>query len=385
MLIETSRGFGRGILRGIIQYAKLYGPWQLYHWPGDFEQMLPNMRDWGGNGIIARIPNSRIERAILETNLPVVGITLNEEQRDPKHPCARFSEVRADSIRAGERAAEFLLEKQLNHFAFVGEINNENWSRQRCEGFSQHLKAAGKNSMIYPQPPKLKRDWGQEVFLLGKWLATLPKPVGLLAAMDARGRQVIAACNEFGIRVPGEIAVLGIDNDELICETCQPPMSSVMLDTPQGGFFAAEMLDQMMQGKQSRPQCCLVPALHVIPRHSTDISLISDETVAEAVRFIIANSLTSSNVASVTNHMDLSRKNLEKRFKKAMGCSVLTVINQERIKRIKVLLTETNLSIQEIAEKCHFDCASNLCKFFRRECKTTMNKYRQQWKMSLSE
>ncbi len=379
LLIETSRSFGRGLLQGIIQYTRLYAPWHLYHVPGDMIQKLPDMKEWGGNGIIARITNVKIENAILATGLPVVGVTLTDRQRAPSGSCANFSEVRADSHAAGKLAAEYFLDKRFDNFAFVGEIRRENWSEQRGQGFIGRLAEVGKTCFRYTAMTKSLSHWSKEVDRMGEWLRALPKPIALLAALDIRGRQVINVCAEFGIRVPDEVAVLGIDNDELICGTCRPPMSSIQLDARLGGFKAAEMLADMMAGTMKTPRCFYAPATRVVERQSTDILMVSDRIVAEAVRYIATNSMYPVNVAKVTAHLQLSRKTVENRFKKALNCTVLNVINRERIKRIKLLLTETNTSIQEIADRCHFDNASNLCKFFRRECRMTMKTYRRQW------
>ena len=377
VLIETSREFGRGVLEGIIQYTRLFTPWHLFHLPGDMVQTLPDMKAWGGNGIIARISNAQIEKAILATGLPVVGVTMTDRQRSKSSPCARFSEIRADSVAAGRMAAEYFLEKQYEHFAFVGTLLRDNWSEQRGQGFIKCLEESGRTCFQYTAVTKSHSQWGKEVGQLGKWLLALPKPTGLLAAMDIRGRQVINACGEFGINVPHEIAVLGIDNDELICETCQPPMSSIHLDARQGGFKAAEMLDAMMT-KKTKPQCIYAPAVRVVERQSTDILRISNEAVIEAVRYITANAMSPTSVADVTRHLQLSRKTVENHFKKTLHCTVLKFINRERVKRIKLLLTETDMPIQDIADKCHFSDASNLCKFFRRECQMSMQAYREQ-------
>ena len=378
VLIETSRGFGRGVLEGIIQYTRLFTPWHLFHLPGDVFQKLPDMKEWGGNGIIARISSPQIETAILATGLPTVGVTMTDKQRSKSSPCARFSEMRADSAAAGKMAAEYFLGQQYEHFAFVGTIHRDNWSEQRGQGFTERLAKSGKTCFRYTAVTKSQSHWGKEVSQLGKWLLSLPKPLALLAAMDIRGRQVINACGEFGISVPNDIAVLGIDNDELICETCQPPMSSVHLDARQGGFKAAEMLETMMTGKMKMPQCFYAPAVRVVERKSTNILMVSDEVIADAVHYIMGHTTCPISVGDVTKHLQLSRKTVENHFKKTLNCTVLKFINRERIKRIKLLLVETDMSIQEIADKCHFSDASNLCSFFRRECRMSMKTYREQ-------
>ena len=268
LLIETARGYGRGLLRGIVKYARLHGPWSFYVTPGDFEQFLPKMRQWGGTGIIARVETPQIARAILDSGLPTVALDLSEMQLKPDNPLSRLSEIASDSHGAAEVAAEHLLERGFRHYAFVG-VHDRIWSKRRQEGFCGRIGEAGFEVHVY-KTPKLKRDreWYREQAVLTDWLKTLPKPIGLMACNDDRGREVIEACRAAEFVVPEEIAVLGVDNDELLCELADPPLSSVAMNVSLGGFEAAALLDLMMRRRYRKPRRLLVEPLRVIQRRS---------------------------------------------------------------------------------------------------------------------
>ncbi len=144
LLIETARGYGRQMLRGIARYAHLHGPWGFYVTPGDFEQALPKMRQWGGTGIIARIETPRVARAILDSGLPAIALDLSEDQLRPKTPLSKLSEVASDSVGAARMAAEHLLERGFDHFAFVG-AGDRVWSERRQQGFVSGFVRRGRS------------------------------------------------------------------------------------------------------------------------------------------------------------------------------------------------------------------------------------------------
>ncbi len=253
LLIETARGYGRDLLRGIVRYGRLHGPWGFYVTPGDFAQALPRMRLWGGAGIIARVETPRVARAILASGLPTVALDLSEDQLRPDNPLSRLGEVASDSHGAARLAAEHLLERGFRHYAFVGLVGRI-WSQRRQNSFCERLRAAGFEPHVYV-PPRRQRDrlWEQEQGTLADWLRRLPRPVGLMACDDDRGREVLEACRAAGIRVPEGMAVVGVDNDELLCELADPPLSSVALNAEAGGYRAAALLDRIMRGRSRKP------------------------------------------------------------------------------------------------------------------------------------
>ena len=252
---------------GIARYARLHGPWAFYLTPGDLFQVLPKMEEWGGTGIIARIETPEIARAILTTRLPVIALDLKRDQLAADNPLSRLSEVCPDSHQAGRMAAEYLLAKRFEQFAFVGVADDPPWSTRRQEGFAQCLATAGFSCHDYPLPRSSReRQWSREQPRMVRWLQSLPKPLGLLACDDDRGRQVLTACRVAGIQVPEDMAVIGVDNDEVLCDVSDPPLASVALDTEKAGYEAAALLDGLMSGQirctttDSRPAVVRRPA-----------------------------------------------------------------------------------------------------------------------------
>jgi LacI family transcriptional regulator len=376
LLLETSREVGRGLLRGVMRYSRLHGPWGLHIMPGDLVQSLPTMKAWGGTGIIARIATARIARAILKTGLPVIAGPLSARQLAPSSPLAKLSEIRANGEGIGKMAADHLLERGLHHFAFVGPLDDANWVQRRQKSFCKRISEAGFQCSVYPKPPVVERDWGREQRRLGRWLSSQPKPLGVMAALDTRGRQVIEACMESYLRVPDEVAVIGVDNDELLCELCDPPLSSIVLNAEKAGYEAAELLQQMMKGERVKSRCILIEPTHVVARRSTETVETSDEKIAAALRFIRLGAHRPFQVRDVAEHIGLSRRSLELRFRKALGHTVLTEIRRIQMERVKAFLIETDFPIQKIAGQCGFASGNYLGKIFRRKFGETPQRFR---------
>jgi LacI family transcriptional regulator len=384
LLIETSRGFGRALLRGIVRYARLHGPWAFYVTPGDFEQVLPLMKSWGGTGIIARIETPEVARAILDSGLPTIALDLSREQLRPDHPLSRLSEVASDSRGAARMAAEHLLECGLRHYAYVG-IPGRVWSQRRQESFVERIREAGFEPHIYVSPrPTRDRVWEREQPILARWLGSLPRPVGLLACNDDRGREVLEACRAGELRVPEEVAVIGVDDDELLCDLADPPLSSVALNAEAGGYRVAALLDRMMRARSSgqafarRPRRLLVEALHVVTRRSTDIVALDDFEVAAALRFLHDRAAEPIGVSDVVRHLSISRRSLEIRFRKTVGRTIREELERARLERARCLLLETEHSISRVAEAAGFASSSYLAQVFRRNLGTTPARFRRQ-------
>ena len=331
LLIETARGYGRDLLRGIVRYGRLHGAWGFYVTPGDFAQALPRMRLWGGAGIIARIETPRVAQAILACGLPTVALDLSEDQLRPDNPLSRLSEVASDSHGAARLAAEHLLERGFRHYAFVG-LAGRVWSQRRQNSFCERLRVEGFEPHVYV-PPRRRRDrlWEQEQGTLADWLRRLPRPVGLMACDDDRGREVLEACLAAGVRAPEEIAVVGVDNDELLCELADPPLSSVALNAEAGGYRAAALLDRMMHGRSRKPTRLTVEPLHVVTRRSTDIVALDDPVVASALHFIHDHAGRPIGVDDVVERVLISRRALEIRFKKVTGRTLLAELRRVRL------------------------------------------------------
>lgn len=378
LLVETSRSFGRELLRGIARYAQLHGPWSFHITAGDYEQTVPKMKQWGGAGIIARIPNERVARAILEADVPTIALGLTDQQMQSECPLSNFSELSSDAREVSRIAADHLLERRFSHYAYVG-LEDRAWSQRRERAFRERLGNFGFEPHVYPQP-KRQRDrlWEQEQSLLAAWLRNLPKPVGLFACNDDRGRQVLEACQLAELRVPEDVAVLGVDDDEVFCGLSHPPLSSVALNAETAGYRAAELLDGMMQGRLRKPRRIVVEALHVVTRRSTDIVAVEDQDVASALQFIHREQGYDISVDSVVQEVAVSRRNLEKRFRDTIGRTILEEIQNTRLERAKRLLLETTYPVSKVAEIAGFGSTGYFIQFFHSRVGTTPRKFRTQ-------
>lgn len=211
---------------------------------------------------------------------------------------------------------------------------------------------------------------------MARWLAALPRPVGVMACNDDVGGRVIEVCKMAGLRVPDEVGVLGADNDELVCELSDPPLSSVAIAFERAGYESARALHTMMSGSVARGQRILVRASGVVARQSTDILAMDDGQLVKALRHIRQGGATAMRVADVARAAGLSRRVLEKRFRAKLGRSVLAEIRRVRVERIARMLAETNLTVSQIALGLGFEGVEHVARYFRRETGTTPMAFR---------
>ncbi len=273
-------------------------------------------------------------------------------------------------------AAEHLLERDFRHYAYVGAAGRV-WSGRRQEGFCERVREAGFEPRVYRLPRSRRAAaWEREQPVLSGWLAALPRPVGVMASNDDRGREVLEACREAGLRVPEEVAVVGVDDDELLCELADPPLSSVALNAEAGGYRAAALLDGMMRGQSREPRRLLVEPVHVVGRRSTDIVALGDAEVAAALHFIQDHATESIGVSDIVEAVVISRRALELRFRRAIGRTLHAEIRRVRLERAGRLLVETDLPITRVAKASGFGRASYLAQAFRQAFGATPARYR---------
>lgn len=368
----------RDKLRGVLKYARLYGPWLVHPVEGNIgEHRLHEIRRWGGTGIISENPSGAFEKIIIEASLPTVLLDPVDRHCIPSHRFSKLCSIRCDGRAVGRYAAEHLMQLDCRHFAFVGEVHEVNWSRCRYDGFAECLAESDFECFYYGNLSRKERlDWGVEQKRLSTWLRHLPKPVGILVANDPRARQVTEACRLAEIDIPNEVLILSVDDDEMICETTDPPMSSIATDNEGCGYRAAEMLDALMRRNYRKQRIDYYGPLYVTQRRSTESMMIDDRVVARAVEFIRLNSASPIGVNNVVKQMNLSRRLLELRFKKTLGRTILEEIQRARIGRVRNFLISTDLRISEIAVLCGFQNEYYLCTVFKRLFGITMSQCR---------
>lgn len=384
LLLETSTEYGRGLLRGILRYSRLHGPWSLYVAPGHLDQVLPREKSWRGDGIIARIHTKTLANLIRSTHLPVVASSLSESSAPAAQ--GKLGEIRTNSALIAKLAASYLLESGFRHLAFCG-FSNCHWSTVREKVFIRFVQDAGHDCCAHHltlanwmQRPDWIRSWQREQPMLIKWLKSLPKPAGLMACNDACGREVLQACRMAGLRVPDDVAVVGVDNDEMLCELSSPPLSSVALDLEKAGYEAAWLLEDLMNGNSTARHVVWVEPTRIATRLSSDVIAQKDTLVAEALRFIREHARQPISVSDVNRALRVSRRTLERRFARAMQRPVLSEIMRCHLRRAKQLLLETDLPCREIAVESGFGSLKTFNRTFSQGEGTTPNAFRQRYR-----
>jgi LacI family transcriptional regulator, galactose operon repressor len=370
-------------LRGILRYARLYGPWSLHVAPGHLDQVLPKPDSWRGTGIIARIRSPEMERLIRSTRLPFVGSSLTETRRTTNE--SGCGEIRTDSVAIAGMAAEHFLDAGFRNFAFCG-FANWHWSTLREKAFVACLKDRRYTCSTHciavdnwMQRPNWIKSWQNEQPIMVKWLRSLPKPVGLMACNDACGREVLQACTHAGLRIPDEVAVVGVDNDEMMCELANPPLSSVTLDLDKAGYEAARLLDRLMTGLPVEEPIVWVRPTRVATRRSSDVIIQDDPVVARALQFIRDHARENVGVSNVAEEAGVSRRTLERHFLRATHRSVLDEISRYHLERAKQLLLETDLPCRKVAAEAGFGSLKTFNRNFSRKEGMTPRNFRRRF------
>jgi LacI family transcriptional regulator len=346
-------------------------PWSVYLAEHGRGGAAPHwLQNWKGHGIIARIENDTISKAILATKLPAVDVSFGLEH-------SPFPRVVTDSLETTRLAADHLLERGFKSFGYCGD-NHYHWSRLRSGFFAGHIRRAGLKCHIFDSVFRSPRDdpWKIEMEAIATWLRKLPKPIGIMACYDIRGQQVLEACRHLNIEVPDQVAVIGVHNDELLCELCDPPLSSVIPNARRAGYEAAGILDRMMQGEKLPAQRLLIPPVGIATRRSTDVVAVSDPHLSRAVRFIREHACEGITVEDVLKAVPMSRTVLERRFKQVLERTPLEQIMRVKLDRAKTLLATTDLSLALVSERTGFEHVEYFSVAFKRVTGETPGRYR---------
>ncbi|MEM8734177.1 MAG: DNA-binding transcriptional regulator [Planctomycetota bacterium] len=371
LFIETSNAYARGLLSGVLQYVRSHEPWSLYLPEQERGAPPPDwLADWNGDGIIARIESEQISEKLGRLEVPIVDVSA--ARHSPKVPF-----VETNDERIAKLATEHFLQRGFQHFAFCGDPGFA-WSPMRCRHFERFVGEAGGKLERYDSISRWDTEysWTKEKKRLGEWIASLPQPIGIWACYDIKAQQVLEVCREQEIAVPESVAVLGVDNDELVCELSSPPLSSVIPDVRRTGYVAASLLDQMIRGIDVPAEGHFIEPLGVATRQSTDILAIDDDDVSRALQFIRENAWRGVSVAEVLATVPLSRRVLESRFRKQLGRTPHQEIMRLRIERVKQMLLGTELNLASIAHRCGFQNPEYMTVAFRREVGMTPSAYR---------
>ncbi len=377
LLIETSREFGRGLLRGVARYKQEHGQWLTYcrpHGLGDMSYAW--LRQWRGDGILARVTDRRMAAALARLKLPIVNLR-------GKLANLPFPYIGVDDEAIARLAAEHLMDRGFRHFGFCGYRRRFSAAGdRRGDSFVACAQAAGGTADVCaisePSYGQQERgSWKRELAFIGRWIRSLPKPVGVMACTDDRGLQVLEACRQIGVAVPDEVAVIGVANDKCLCALAIPPLTSVDGNPEQIGYRASAVLEELMDGG-APPRKVLLEPRGVVCRQSTDVTATNDHHVQAAIRFIRDHACERIQIGDVARHANLSRSALEHRLKRTLGRTIHQEIHRTQVMCVRQMLAETNLPLKQVAARAGFSSVQYMTRAFRGTTGQTPGAYRRE-------
>lgn len=368
-------GWGSDVLRGLARFSEHREPWEfrIAGW-GETPLGLPSNGDQV-DGLVIALGNEQEELSLLERGVPCVNVS-------SKRPVRWVPSVLVNDEAVGKMVAEYFMHQGLREFAYCG---NERWhfSSPRGKSFAERLKQAGYSCDIYEPPRQL--DGGvtdKELEELSGWLAKLSHPAGVMACNDIRARDIARAATHAKLRVPDDVAIVGVDNDDLICSVTVPPLSSVDTGAQRLGYEAARLLERLMRGERPPAESIRIRPQEVVVRRSSDVVAVNDQVVAQAIRYIKREVSKGLTVGAVVSEMGVSRRLLERRFRKVLDRTVHDEIRRAQIDIARRLLVETDMPLSEVTQRCGFRYFSHFSQVCKEELAMPPGEYRQHFRLT---
>lgn len=370
LLIDSTSEFDRKLLRGMMKYSKENGPWLFYRAPSDYhfkgsreEWIAKWAKEWKADAIIGRWDESKVD---LLANLDIPIVLQNTRYRSEI-----YSNLTGDYLRTGQMAARYFRKKHYVSYAFFG-IRNVIWSAEKGRGFKEEVLKENATYSQYEEVAGLEYDRQKLI----DWLKSLPKGTGLFCCDDAHALIITESCTMAGINVPDEIAVLGVDDDDLICEISDPTISSIQLEVEHGGYETCKLLHRQILSNDRTPFNVFISPSEIRERNSTRSHNISDSHIRDIVKFIEQNYMNDISMGEILKLVPLSRRSVETRFKKAIEMTIYQYLLQTRIERLSYLLRTTDRPYADLAYEVGFRDLANVSRTFRKFKGCTPLEYR---------
>ncbi len=377
ILVESSRAYGRGLIEGINSFASEQDDWLLYYHEGTLRFDLADwLKTWNGDGIITRLSRNKDARILAESGIPIVDLL-----GEIPHPS--ISVVDSDNAAIARMAVDFFIRAGFTNLAYCG-YPGIRFSDLRQSLFEDAAKSEHLSIHHYEPPstkghsiPKREHWRPHREQDISAWLHTLPKPCAIFACNDVRALDISVACRVSGIKVPDDVAILGVDNDELICNMSRPPLSSIEPDTFHQGYLGAQTLMARLDAGLDHRETRTIPPIQVIERPSTDLIAFSSPVVASALRYLRKYSHQDIGTQQIAHDVGVSYSHLNRLFKEATGRTINKERQRLRLIHTRHLLQYSHLSLNKIAQKTGFSSAANLTKFFKTHEGITPGEFRE--------
>ena len=348
-ITDFTEQFPYRLMRGILDYSKETEPWICF-------KMSPSYkREIGIKGIAEWAVKWRADIVIgqFDASEDVTEFTKRGIVTFAQDYIYKFDSVpniTADYDMTGAMAARFFSTRGFKNFGFVG-YDKACWSVERCKGFVKELASSGIDKVFINETQQIDKLWYSDFDAIREWLEGLPKPIAIMACDDNQGSLILEICKAAGINVPSEVAVIGVDNDEIMCSMTDPPLSSINVDIEKGGYELAAIASQMVREKRFMCEDILLKPTNVVPRASSNIFATADNAVLSALQYISDNAYHRISVDDVLGAAHISRRLLEQRFYKETGNTIYQYITMVRMNVFARLLLETKDPISEIAAR----------------------------------
>lgn len=361
-------------IKGILRYAATRPDWDLFLFGTHSDSTaLDDLSDWHADGIIT-VPeffNDRMMKGALRARAYAIA---NGRDIQPPHGCENFGAIVCDNFAVGRTGARFLLQKHHRNFAYIGMPKSQTWSQDRMVGFRDELAAQGFGCSVFSSSSG--RGWASEEKALAEFLTVLPKPCGILAAVDSRAKHVLDVCRLIGISVPEQISVLGVDNEEMTCEWTQPSLSSILPEFEESGFRLAKMLDTLMRGHAVRPRKQTYGITGIIERRSTLDLSGSARLISRAREYIRTHAASGLSVEDIARAAGCSARILQRHFRNVLGKTPIEELRDRRLDLVCEKLQNSETPIDAIGEFCGFNAVSYLKAAFKERFGYSMSDWR---------
>ncbi len=359
ILLQMSQNFDQGIFRGIAAYARESHTWSLFV-EQEQQSWTSVLSEPGVRGLIVNLDSDVFAEEALHLRMPMVGFGGGGGYYDPQ---SGIPYVTTDNEVIGRMAAEHLLETGLRHFGYCGfpPTRNFQWTTVREEAFRRRLAESGFECQVFHGSSERGTHAAITQKEIAVWLQSLPKPVGVMGCYDWRARHVLEACHSSGLRIPDDVALIGVDNDAMLCDLTDPPLTSVEQNRFMIGYTAASLLDQMVKKKKPRRLLHVIAPLGVVTRQSTNLVAVNDARISEILRQIRDNACSGLTADAVAHQAKISRATLDNRLKASIGRTADLEIRRVRLAKAENLLIQTSLPLRDIATHAGFGTEQYFC------------------------